>query len=245
MGHVRIWERSHGKRRSSGTRAPTLTRGAPDVKRRRTTLLSVTALLAAALTAFPAGPAGAEEIEQVKNGTFDTTTAPWWTTSNVTAGLSDGGLCAEVPGGTANRWDAAVGQNDITLVKGESYRFAFKALGTPTGHVVRAIVGLSVSPVRHLLRGQPAAERVGRRLHVHVHRARRHGPGPGRLPARRQRRPLPVLHGRRVAGGRGAARGVRTRHRTARTGQPGRLSARGPEERHAGHRRHAGRCPGS
>ncbi|WP_055535611.1 glycoside hydrolase family 9 protein [Streptomyces graminilatus] len=116
------------------------------MKRRRTTLLAVTALIAAALTAFPAGPAAAEEIEQVKNGTFDTTTAPWWTTTNVTAGLSGGGLCADVPGGTANRWDASVGQNDITLKKGESYRFSFKAIGTPTGHVVRAIVGLSVSP---------------------------------------------------------------------------------------------------
>jgi len=116
------------------------------VKRRRTTLLSVIALLTAALTALPAGPAGADEVEQVKNGTFDTVTAPWWTTTNVTAGLSGGGLCADVPGGTTNRWDAAVGQNDITLVKGESYRFAFKATGTPAGHVVRAIVGLSVSP---------------------------------------------------------------------------------------------------
>ncbi|WP_405775059.1 glycoside hydrolase family 9 protein [Streptomyces sp. NBC_01538] len=116
------------------------------MKRRRTTLLSVIALLTAALTALPAGPAGADEVEQVKNGTFDTVTAPWWTTTNVTAGLSGGGLCADVPGGTTNRWDAAVGQNDITLVKGESYRFSFKATGTPAGHVVRAIVGLSVSP---------------------------------------------------------------------------------------------------
>ncbi|MEW2119354.1 glycoside hydrolase family 9 protein [Streptomyces sp. NPDC005474] len=116
------------------------------MKRRRTTLLSVIALLTAALTALPADPAGADEVEQVKNGTFDTVTAPWWTTTNVTAGLSGGGLCADVPGGTTNRWDAAVGQNDITLVKGESYRFSFKATGTPAGHVVRAIVGLSVSP---------------------------------------------------------------------------------------------------
>ncbi|CAM5363654.1 hypothetical protein SALBM311S_00053 [Streptomyces alboniger] len=51
-----------------------------------------------------------------------------------------------MPGGTANRWDAAVGQNDITLVKGESYRFSFSAKGAPDGHVVRAIVGLSVAP---------------------------------------------------------------------------------------------------
>ncbi|MEV6961138.1 glycoside hydrolase family 9 protein [Streptomyces sp. NPDC051207] len=116
------------------------------MNKRRTALLSLTALLATALTALPAGPAGADEVEQVKNGTFDTTTAPWWTTSNLTAGLSDGRLCADVPGGTTNRWDAAVGQNDITLVKGESYRFSFSATGSPEGHTVRAVVGLSVAP---------------------------------------------------------------------------------------------------
>lgn len=116
------------------------------MKRRRTTLLALTALLAAALTALPAGPAQAEEVEQVKNGTFDTGTAPWWTTGNVTAGLTDGRLCADIPGGTTNRWDAAVGQNDITLVKGESYRLSFSASGTPQGNVLRAIVGLSAAP---------------------------------------------------------------------------------------------------
>ncbi|MGW0337271.1 glycoside hydrolase family 9 protein [Streptomyces sp. NPDC003011] len=116
------------------------------MKRRRTTLLSLTALIGAALVGLPGPPAAADEVEQVKNGTFDTTTAPWWTSSNVTAGLSGGQLCADVPGGTANRWDAAVGQNDLTLVKGESYRFSFTANGSPDGHVARAIVGLSAAP---------------------------------------------------------------------------------------------------
>jgi endoglucanase len=106
----------------------------------------MTALLAAVLTALPSGPAQADEVEQVENGTFDTGTAPWWTTSNVTAGLSEGALCADIPGGTTNRWDAAVGQNDIALVKGESYRFSFSASGTPAGNALRAIVGLSVAP---------------------------------------------------------------------------------------------------
>nr|WP_306432874.1 glycoside hydrolase family 9 protein [Streptomyces harenosi] len=109
-------------------------------------MLSLTALLAGALTALPAAQAGAEEVEQVKNGTFDSGTAPWWTSANVTAGVSEGRLCADVPGGTTNRWDAAVGQNDIPLVKGESYRFSFYADGTPADHVVRAVVGLSVEP---------------------------------------------------------------------------------------------------
>ncbi|GEC02581.1 endoglucanase [Streptomyces spinoverrucosus] len=112
------------------------------MKRRRTALLSLTALLGTALTALPAE---ADEVEQIRNGTFDTTTDPWWT-SNVTAGLSDGRLCADVPGGTTNPWDAAVGQNDLTLVKGESYRFSFSASGAPAGNAVRAIVGLSEAP---------------------------------------------------------------------------------------------------
>nr|WP_260827166.1 glycoside hydrolase family 9 protein [Streptomyces sp. 15-116A]MCT7353540.1 glycoside hydrolase family 9 protein [Streptomyces sp. 15-116A] len=116
------------------------------MNRRRTALLSLTGLLATALTALPAAPAGAEETEQVRNGTFDTGIEPWWTSPNVTAGVSDGRLCADVPGGTTNRWDAAVGQNDITLVKGESYRFSFAATGSPAGHSVRAIVGLSAAP---------------------------------------------------------------------------------------------------
>ncbi|MFE0798534.1 glycoside hydrolase family 9 protein [Streptomyces sp. NPDC058812] len=116
------------------------------MRKRRTALVSLTALLAAAVTALPAAPAGAEETEQVKNGTFDNGTESWWTSDNVTADVSDGRLCADAPGGTANRWDAAVGQNGITLVAGESYRFSFTATGTPADHVVRAIVGLSVSP---------------------------------------------------------------------------------------------------
>ncbi|MFF1274293.1 glycoside hydrolase family 9 protein [Streptomyces marokkonensis] len=116
------------------------------MNRRRTALLSLTGLLATALTALPAAPAGADEVEQVRNGTFDNGTDPWWASADVTAGPSEGRLCADVPGGTTNRWDAAVGQNDITLVKGESYRFSFSATGSPAGHVVRAVVGLQVAP---------------------------------------------------------------------------------------------------
>ncbi|MEU9213748.1 glycoside hydrolase family 9 protein [Streptomyces sp. NPDC048415] len=114
--------------------------------RRRISAFAVVVLAAATLTALPVGTADADEVEQVKNGTFDSGIAPWWTTSNVTADLSDGQLCADVPGGTTDRWDAAIGQNDIALVKGESYKFSFTASGAPEGHVLRAIVGLSVSP---------------------------------------------------------------------------------------------------
>ncbi|MEZ7002603.1 glycoside hydrolase family 9 protein [Streptomyces sp. AD55] len=116
------------------------------MKRRRTALVCLTALLAAAVTALPAAPAGADETEQIRNGTFDGGTDPWWSTPNVTAGPDGGRLCADVPGGTGQRWDAAVGQNDLTLVAGQSYRLSFTADGTPAGHTVRAVVGLAVEP---------------------------------------------------------------------------------------------------
>ncbi|MEU3554336.1 glycoside hydrolase family 9 protein [Streptomyces fragilis] len=116
------------------------------MKRRRTTLLGVTtALLAAALT-LPAGPAGADEVELIRNGTFDSSTDPWWSSANVTTALQDGQLCAAIPGGTANRWDAIVGHNDLTLQEGQTYRFSFSATGNPADHVVRAVVGLAVDP---------------------------------------------------------------------------------------------------
>ncbi|MEU3399845.1 glycoside hydrolase family 9 protein [Streptomyces filamentosus] len=115
------------------------------MNRRRTALLSLTALLAAGLAAVPAGPAGADEVERIRNGTFDAGTESWWT-SGVTAGPDGGGLCADVPGGTVNRWDAAVGQNDLALTEGETYRVSFRASGAPAGHGVRAVVGLQVPP---------------------------------------------------------------------------------------------------
>ncbi|MFF6996396.1 glycoside hydrolase family 9 protein [Streptomyces sp. NPDC008313] len=114
--------------------------------RRRISELLVAVLAAATLTALPAGPAAADEVEQVRNGTFDTGSEPWWSSAGVTSGVSEGKLCGDVPGGTVNRWDAAIGQNDITLVKGESYRLGFTASGNPGGHVLRAVVGLSVEP---------------------------------------------------------------------------------------------------
>ena len=83
--------------------------------------------------------------EQVDNGTFDTGSAPWWSTANVPVAVSNGQLCATVPAGTTNPWDAIVGHNDIPLVKGETYQLSFDASATP-GHVARALVGLAVDP---------------------------------------------------------------------------------------------------
>jgi endoglucanase len=104
-------------------------------------LIGVTALL----TGVASAPAHAAEVEQVKNGGFDGTTDPFWSTAGMPMTITDGRACVDVPGGTTNRWDVAIGQNDVPLVAGQNYRFSFDASGD-AGHVVRAIVGLAVDP---------------------------------------------------------------------------------------------------
>ena len=101
-------------------------------------------LLATGGAVAVAGPAYADEVEQVVNGGFDGTADPWFGTTPII--LDAGRACLDVPGGTTNRWDVIIGQNDIDLVAGESYRFEFFAAGNPDAHVARAVVGLAVAP---------------------------------------------------------------------------------------------------
>ncbi|WP_425556641.1 glycoside hydrolase family 9 protein [Dactylosporangium darangshiense] len=95
--------------------------------------------------ATPATPAGADPPEQVVNGTFDSGTDPWWWTGNTPASAVGGRLCATVPAGTPNAWNAIIGQNAITLQAGESYRLAFTASAT-TPATMRANVQLADPP---------------------------------------------------------------------------------------------------
>ncbi|GAB3911160.1 hypothetical protein GCM10027612_88070 [Microbispora bryophytorum subsp. camponoti] len=100
-------------------------------------------------------PATAEEgPEQIPNGTFDTTTDPWWHTANLNFELSDGRLCSDVPAGTTNPWDAIVGVNDIPLVKDETYAFSFFATANP-GKVARAYVQLPTDPYTQYVSAAP------------------------------------------------------------------------------------------
>ncbi|GIJ66027.1 endoglucanase [Virgisporangium ochraceum] len=93
--------------------------------------VTLTTLVTSALLT---GPALAEPgPEQIVNGTFDSGSAPWWSTANAPIAVVNGELCAEIPAGTANPWDAILGQNDIDLVQGEGYRLAF------TAHASRAV----------------------------------------------------------------------------------------------------------
>ncbi len=99
----------------------------------------------AVVLALALAPLAGSAEEQLQNGDFASGTEGWWATGNLVLGASGNGACAEVPGGTANPWDAIVGQDNVPLVAGESYNFRFSASGTPQGPV-RALVQMPVDP---------------------------------------------------------------------------------------------------
>ena len=82
--------------------------------------------------------------EQVGNGTFDTTTDPWWA-AGTTLSLVDGRACAQVPGGTTNAWDVMIALNGVRLKKDASYKFSFFAKGTPP-RPMKSVVQLAAEP---------------------------------------------------------------------------------------------------
>ncbi|MFG1996314.1 glycoside hydrolase family 9 protein [Actinoplanes sp. NPDC048988] len=87
----------------------------------------------------PAGP------EQLENGDFADGTAGWYSYGTTATGVEDGQLCATVPAGLANPWDAGIGQNNVALKAGSSYTLSFDASATPAAGV-RATVQLGADP---------------------------------------------------------------------------------------------------
>ena len=90
----------------------------------------------------PPPPTGAEQVE---NGDFADGMAGWFAYGTTTAAVTDGRLCADVPGGLANPWDAGIGQNDVKLEANTEYTFSFDATAAP-GATVRAAVQLGAEP---------------------------------------------------------------------------------------------------
>ncbi|XVV01631.1 glycoside hydrolase family 9 protein [Actinosynnema sp. CA-248983] len=117
--------------------------------RRQATATLAVAALAGALTS---GTAHAADYERLLNGTFSSGTAdPWWASAGVTNRVVGGELCAAVTGGTANPWDALIGQNGVPFEAGQSYRMSFDAYATAP-QSINANAGEAVAPYRTIAR---------------------------------------------------------------------------------------------
>ncbi|MEV1009406.1 glycoside hydrolase family 9 protein [Streptomyces sp. NPDC049881] len=103
--------------------------------------------LAAGALAVPAlaTPAAAEGPELIDNGDFSGGTDSWWWTEGSPATVVDGRLCVDVPAGTANPWDAILGQDGLPLTAGESYELSYTASSTAP-ITIRTNVQLAVDP---------------------------------------------------------------------------------------------------
>lgn len=94
---------------------------------------------------IPDTRAAADGVEQIVNGDFSAGTAPWWWTANSPAAVTDGRLCSDIPAGTANPWDAIIGQDGIDLLAGEGYVLSFTAHAT-VPVAIRTAVQMAVEP---------------------------------------------------------------------------------------------------
>ena len=85
--------------------------------------------------------------ELVPGGTFDSGSAPWFVTEDLTADASTGSLCVDVAGGTSNPWSSIVGVDNIPIVKGKHYDLSFTAVAETADPVtIRVLVQQPVSP---------------------------------------------------------------------------------------------------
>lgn len=95
----------------------------------RTTLAAIGAAVIGLVTLTPASA-------DVTNGDFEAGETGWFNYGFSSVQFDGTQFCGEVPGGTTNPWDVAMGQNDLTLPAGD-YVFSFDASGDGP---VRAIV---------------------------------------------------------------------------------------------------------
>ncbi|MEE3920722.1 hypothetical protein V2I01_28255 [Micromonospora sp. BRA006-A] len=127
--------------------------------RRRLAALAATTL---ALTGLTAGPASAEvppdAPEQLRNGDFSAgVSLVLYGTGDLA--VVDGRLCTSVAAGTANPWDAGIGQDAVPLTQGAEYELSFDVSATPARPSRRC--SSSAAPLHHVRE---------RRRHRHRHR---------------------------------------------------------------------------
>jgi len=115
-------------------------------RHRRATLAAgaVVVLVVAGTLTFLGTAQAQADVEHIVNGTFDDGPGPWFSYPNSPQGV-DGQLCADVPGGLANVFDAGVGFNGLNLVDGGQYDLTFTASASVAANV-RVVVQVNGPP---------------------------------------------------------------------------------------------------
>lgn len=102
----------------------------------------------ALLIALMLMPAVAQGENLIHGGTFKTSKGAFWSSDTIKLSPRNGQLCADVPGGIANPWDALVGIDRLPLDKESHYRLSFDARAT--GHdapdTVRVLIQQAKEP---------------------------------------------------------------------------------------------------
>ncbi|OJH39157.1 glycoside hydrolase family 6 protein [Cystobacter ferrugineus] len=78
--------------------------------------------------------------ELIVNGNFNAgSTTPWWNGANTQSRVENAQWRIDVTTGTANVWDAIVGQSGIRLTSGQSYTLSFTASASTAGALVTTV----------------------------------------------------------------------------------------------------------
>ncbi|SCG51761.1 Carbohydrate binding domain-containing protein [Micromonospora siamensis] len=133
-------------------------------RRRRAALAAATVL---ALLGTGAGTAYAEvppdAPEQLTNGDFAAGVNPWFSYGTGPLDVVDGWLCTGVAAGTANPWDAGIGQEGVRLLAGAEYTIAFDVRATP-GATVKAVLQQGSAPYTGYFASEVAASGAARHV---------------------------------------------------------------------------------
>ncbi len=141
------------------------------VSRRFLPLTLASALALACGPALPETGPGAPALEHatqeattelVLNGGFNSGTTSWWNGANTQSRVENGQWRVDVTGGTANAWDALVGQSGLPLSSGQAYTLSFTVTATVSTSL-RATVQMENAPYTATLDKQVTIDGTSRR----------------------------------------------------------------------------------
>jgi len=109
----------------------------------------------------------AATINLISNGAFSASTTSWWNGANTQSRVENGQWRLDVSSGTANAWDAVVGQSGLPLVNGQAYTLSFTIKASASVNI-RATVKMETAPYTTPLDRPIAVDGTSRRYSIPV-----------------------------------------------------------------------------